>query len=100
MNTDENRGKQAVKRLERAYAPGREYPNSTLTLKAQTAADLLDYVAELEAQVEQVNVNFLRPQVDRVEVIDNTGRAYVNMEAGSVSTCLQDKGKTLKVFIQ
>ena len=56
MSTDENRGKQAVKRLERAYATGREFPNSVITLKAQTAADLLDYIQELEAQVEKSTV--------------------------------------------
>lgn len=40
-----------------------------------------------------------RPLVDRVEVIDPSGRAYVSMDAVGVSTSLQDGGRTLKVFI-
>ena len=39
-------------------------------------------------------------KVTRVEVIDDTGRAYVNRNSGNaVETMLQDDGKTLKVFI-
>jgi hypothetical protein len=37
--------------------------------------------------------------VDRVEVIDASGRAYVNMDAVDVVTALQDRGKTFKVFV-
>lgn len=40
-----------------------------------------------------------RPQVNRVEVIDGTGRAYVNMGATDVCTSLQDGGRTLKIFM-
>ena len=35
----------------------------------------------------------------RVEVIDRTGRAYVNTHCKSVQLSRQDEGKTLKVFI-
>jgi len=38
------------------------------------------------------------PKVDRIEVIDNTGRAFtVRVEPGA-ETHLQDEGRTLKVF--
>jgi hypothetical protein len=37
--------------------------------------------------------------VTRVEVIDNSGRAYVNYRAGHVEISYQDGGRTLKVFI-
>lgn len=37
--------------------------------------------------------------VNRVEVIDNIGRAYVNMSVGSCNIELQDTGQTLKVFV-
>lgn len=37
-------------------------------------------------------------KVTRVEVIDQTGRAYVNMNAGEVEIMLQDDDRTLKVF--
>lgn len=38
--------------------------------------------------------------INRFEVIDKSGRAYVNyFEQGSVRYDIQDEGKTLKVFI-
>lgn len=50
--------------------------------------------------VETVDDIFGRPQVDRVEVIDATGRAYINMGAVDVATSLQDSGRTLKIFLR
>lgn len=38
------------------------------------------------------------PDVTRIELIDETGRAYVRWGA-SVELSIQDKGKTLKIFI-
>ena len=38
-------------------------------------------------------------KVNRVEVIDNTGRAYVKYNVISGSIELQDDGKTLKIFV-
>lgn len=38
-------------------------------------------------------------KVNRVEVIDSTGRAYVEMAARDVHLALQDGGYTLKVFL-
>jgi hypothetical protein len=40
------------------------------------------------------------PKVTRVEVIDSTGRAYVEMEARTVILAQQDDGATLKVFLK
>jgi len=37
--------------------------------------------------------------VTRVEVIDKSGRAYVKMNTGKVQLSMQDRDKTLKVFI-
>lgn len=39
------------------------------------------------------------PKINRVEVIDREGRAYVNMDARHVAVAIQDEGKTLKVFL-
>lgn len=50
--------------------------------------------------VETVDDLFMKPLVTRVEVIDGTGRAYVNMNATEVVTALQDGGKTLKIFLR
>jgi hypothetical protein len=49
--------------------------------------------------VEQVDTLHMRPLVGRVEVIDGSGRGYMDYEATGVMTSLQDGGKTLKVFI-
>lgn len=38
-------------------------------------------------------------RVNRVEVIDNKGRAYVKYDVTEVSYVLQDDGRTLKVFL-
>jgi len=40
------------------------------------------------------------PLVNRVEVIDETGRAYVNMNVEYVQYSLQDGGHTLKLFVK
>jgi len=40
------------------------------------------------------------PKVNRVEVIDENGRSYVNWKpTNKTSISMQDDGKTLKVFI-
>jgi len=39
------------------------------------------------------------PLVNRVEVIDETGRAYVNMNVEHVQYSLQDSRHTLKLFV-
>jgi len=39
-------------------------------------------------------------KVNRVEVIDNTGRAYVKYKVQAVVADFQDDGKTLKVFVK
>jgi len=39
-------------------------------------------------------------EVTRLEVIDHTGRAYVNHEVKLVSLSMQDEGRTLKVFVE
>ena len=38
-------------------------------------------------------------RVNRVEVIDNQGRAYVKHDVQEVSYTLQDGGQTLKLFL-
>jgi hypothetical protein len=45
-------------------------------------------------------LNSFLENVNRVEVIDQNGRSYVNWRGGNkVEIQLQDEGKTLKVFI-
>ena len=39
-------------------------------------------------------------KVNRVEVIDNTGRAYTKYNVENVYCQLQDDGKTLKMFLK
>lgn len=40
------------------------------------------------------------PKVNRVEVIDSSGRAYTKYGVKDVSISLQDDGRTLKVFLK
>jgi hypothetical protein len=39
------------------------------------------------------------PKINRVVIIDQEGRKYVNMEAKHVAVSIQDEGQTLKVFL-
>jgi hypothetical protein len=42
----------------------------------------------------------VKVRVTRIEVIDQSGRSYVNWdESNDVTWQLQDKGRTLKVFV-
>jgi hypothetical protein len=46
--------------------------------------------------IENMNLD----NVNRIEVIDNNGRAYVKYDVDSVVMQLQDDGKTLKLFVK
>lgn len=39
------------------------------------------------------------PNINRFEVIDKSGRAYVTYDATEVAIHIQDDGKTVKIFI-
>lgn len=39
-------------------------------------------------------------KVTRVEVIDSTWRAYVNMATHTIELSVQDEGRTLKLFLK
>ncbi len=75
-----------------------EYPH-----RADDSRELIrsaeELVRSLTVDVEKVNTVHDRPLVDRVEVIDNRGRAYTNYWVKDVSTSLQDNGRTLKIFV-
>jgi hypothetical protein len=38
--------------------------------------------------------------ITRVELIDGSGRVYVNMNVGEVILSLQDNKRTLKIFVE
>jgi hypothetical protein len=40
------------------------------------------------------------PEVTRVEVIDDTGRAYSQWDVSDVQVSFQDGNKTLKIFLK
>jgi len=58
----------------------------------------LEYIQQLEQKLSWNIPVAVHPKVNRVEVIDKTGRAYTNHEAFSVECHLQDNEKTLKIF--
>ena len=66
--------------------------------------DLIERMKEalLRLQVERANAVIAAQmgKVNRVEVIDNKGRAYTKYNVEGVYCQLQDDGKTLKVFVQ
>ena len=68
------------------------------------ASELTESISLILSEVKKlhlpvVNASFL-PKCTRVEVIDNSGRAYVNWKpTNKVQTQMQDDDKTLKVFI-
>lgn len=62
---------------------------------------LLEDVRTLLLQAEERTREELLNNVNRVEVIDHTGRAYVFWEdKADVTMAIQDEGRTLKVFIE
>ena len=64
------------------------------TIEIYGAGKLYDEIVESE------NTGINTEEVTRVEVIDDTGRAYVNRNSdNAVEVQLQDNSKTLKVFI-
>lgn len=65
--------------------------NTGLFTAEGKALSIADVMAMLPSVLEKVN---------RVEVIDQSGRAYVNWNAkNKVQTVMQDDNKTLKIFI-
>ena len=64
------------------------------TIEIFGAGKLYDEIVESE------KTDISTEQVTRVEVIDDTGRAYVNRNPdNAVEVQIQDDGRTLKVFI-
>ncbi len=53
----------------------------------------------MEQRCQKTDELTVTPLVSRVELIDETGRVYVNWDAKDVSVSLQDEGRTLKVFL-
>ena len=51
--------------------------------------------------IQQPNGDFLKnyPNVNRLEIIDDNGRVYINYDVSNVQVSLQDDGQTLKVFL-
>lgn len=47
-------------------------------------------------------IDFTRnfPKVTRVEVIDDSGRAYTQYDLKDVMLATQDNGRTLKIFVR
>lgn len=75
-----------------------EYPNG----RKEVRLNLDEVAGELEQLFHKHHVIGSLPlyAVNRVEVIDEAGRSYVNWHSkNSVHADLQDEGRTLKVFV-
>lgn len=55
---------------------------------------------KLENTKFETEIKFPRNQITRLEVIDGSGRAYVNMNVKDLEFSLQDEGRTLKIFVK
>lgn len=47
-----------------------------------------------------MNINDYVENVTRVELIDGSGRVYVNMNVADLILSLQDNKRTLKIFVE
>lgn len=85
----------AIQRL-RQYAEGRErMGHSAITeQRRRDVGALLDLVTHGKTDWTRID-----PNITRVEIIDDTGRAFVRYyETAGVELHVQDEGRTLKVF--
>lgn len=55
-------------------------------------------IKELEKELETIKIT--RTNINRVEVIDETGRAYTNCAVTNIEFSMQDENKTLKLFLK
>ena len=86
--------KEQFKKLAKKHLTALQGYDVNETIEIFGVGKLYDDIVELE----KTDIN--TDEVTRVEVIDNTGRAYVNWNSDNVvEVRLQDNGKTLKVFI-
>lgn len=53
----------------------------------------------VELSVAQVFESLSVPKISRIEMIDNTGRVYVNWNVKDFKIFIQDDERTLKLFI-
>jgi hypothetical protein len=98
MSTEENRGKKAVTRLEKLYNAVRENPRGAVVLNAGEAADILDYVQELETKLG----SYRRGKADVgdfVEIVadDSTDHGYLIGSKGKLISITQTEAAPLLV---
>lgn len=89
-----------VKRLNQARTEGKSY-RSTLYDTFGFGANM--YTTGIDAGFMEMHNSYEVEDdyrdVNRVELIDDAGRAYVNMSVSTVYTDLQDADRTLKIFV-
>ena len=92
--------------LKQAFQAGRDFGYAMGTSRPTYGLTFDEWHSENENQALSIaNVMAMLPIVDlskvnRVEVIDENGRSYVNWKpTNKTSISMQDDGKTLKVFI-
>ncbi len=62
--------------------------------------DTCEYLIDSPIEVKQEEPLWPEDNVTRVEIIDSSGRAYVNLDVKHLEFSYQDGGKTLKLFIK
>lgn len=56
-------------------------------------------MSNLKNSIINTTLDLTYKNINRIEVIDNKGRSYVNYNVNKINLDLQDSGKTLKIFI-
>ena len=62
----------------------------------------LNVIDALNKSIETMTMHLelgTKPEINRLEVIDENGRSYTNMNVKSVKFSLQDDNRTLKIFL-
>jgi hypothetical protein len=80
--------------------PGNVTPHVLGTDMAKTIGAVKEAVTNTGLYIIDNDYMLAHERVNRVELIDNSGRAYVKYGVGDVITHLQDDGRTLKLFLR
>ena len=75
--------------------------NPRKELIASQCANIAEEYHNEQSNLSAVGVMFKDKQIDRFEVIDKIGRAYLNLTDRplKIEASLQDDGRTLKIFL-
>ena len=75
------------------------HPNY-VNVKDGVTIETVGKITKIEESTPDLSAEEKNNKITRLEVIDETGRAYVKYFDGSLELSYQDEGRTLKIFIR